>query len=441
MMTALELRLRQALQPWRTAPAWRIAFSGGLDSSVLLHLLADWARHEELPPLYAIHVHHGLQSAGDAWPAHCARICEQLGIALEVVRVQVTPGASLEQAARSARYQAFCERLKPGEVLLSAQHRDDQAETLLFRLLRGAGVRGLAAMPASRSLGQGGLFRPLLDSSRAELRKYAQSHGLAWIEDPSNADERFSRNFLRRQVMPLLAERWPQVTANIARSARHLGEAQQLLDELAALDLAAAHGVSACPWLTLASLDLSAVSALSDARQRNLLRHWLAPLTRLPDSDHWAGWCDLRDAATDAAPIWKLTDGELHRADGRLWWLSGEWLRPLDPLDLPCDSFSESVELPGNGHVHLQGELPQGRWHLRYRQGGESLQLPGRGRRDLKRLLNELRVPAFVRPRLPLLFEGDELMAVANLSQSSEIQASGARLHWSPPIGAQGLSW
>ncbi|MBG0843144.1 tRNA lysidine(34) synthetase TilS [Ectopseudomonas toyotomiensis] len=440
-MTALELRLRQALQPWRTAPAWRIAFSGGLDSSVLLHLLADWARHEELPPLYAIHVHHGLQSAGDAWPAHCARVCEQLGIALEVVRVQVAPGASLEQAARSARYQAFCERLKPGEVLLSAQHRDDQAETLLFRLLRGAGVRGLAAMPASRSLGQGGLFRPLLDSSRAELREYAQSHGLAWIEDPSNADERFSRNFLRRQVMPLLAERWPQVTANIARSARHLGEAQQLLDELAAMDLAAAHGVSTCPWLTLPSLDLSAVSALSDRRQRNLLRHWLAPLTRLPDSDHWAGWCDLRDAATDAAPIWKLTDGELHRADGRLWWLSGEWLRPLDPLALACDSFSESVELPDNGHVHLQGELPQGRWHLRYRQGGESLLLPGRGRRDLKRLLNELRVPAFVRPRLPLLFAGDKLMAVANLSQSSEIQAGGVRLHWSPPIGAQGLSW
>ena len=441
MMTALELRLRQALQPWRTAPAWRIAFSGGLDSSVLLHLLADWARHEELPPLYAIHVHHGLQPAGDAWPAHCARVCEQLGMALEVVRVQVMPGASLEQAARSARYQAFCERLKPCEVLLSAQHRDDQAETLLFRLLRGAGVRGLAAMPASRPLGQGSLVRPLLDCSRAKLQAYAQSHGIAWIEDPSNADERFSRNFLRRQVMPLLAERWPQVTANIARSAGHLGEAQQLLDELAAMDLATVHGVSACPRFILPSLDLSAVSALSDARQRNLLRHWLAPLTRLPDSDHWAGWCDLRDAATDAAPIWKLTDGELHRADGRLWWLSGEWLRPLDPLDLACDSFSESVELPDNGHVHLQGELPQGRWHLRYRQGGESLQLPGRGRRDLKRLLNELRVPAFVRPRLPLLFAGDELMAVANLSQSSEIQVSGVRLHWSPPIGAQGLSW
>lgn len=440
-MTDLSIRLRQALQPWCTAPAWCIAFSGGLDSTVLLHLLADLARREKLPPLSAIHVHHGLQSAADTWPEHCAQVCAQLGIALDIVRVQVAPGASLEQAARNARYQAFTARLGPGEVLLSAQHRDDQAETLLFRLLRGAGVRGLAAMPTGRALGKGHMIRPLLDCSRAELQAYAQSHGLAWIEDPSNADERFSRNFLRRQVMPLLAERWPQVMASLARSARHLGEAQHLLDELAEMDLATVHGVSACPWLTLPSLDLSAVSALSDARQRNLLRHWLAPLTRLPDSDHWVGWCDLRDAATDAAPIWKLADGELHRADGRLWWLSGEWLRPLDPLDLACESFSESVELPGNGHVHLQGELPPGRWHLRYRQGGESLLLPGRGRRDLKRLLNELRVPAFVRSRLPLLFAGDELMAVANLSQSSAIQTGGVRLRWSPPIGAQGLSW
>lgn len=441
MMTALDLRLRQALQPWRAASAWRIALSGGLDSSVLLHLLADWARSEDLPPISAIHVHHGLQAAADAWPEHCARVCAQLGIVLEVVRVQVAPGASLEQAARNARYEVFAERLGVGDVLLSAQHRDDQAETLLFRLLRGAGVRGLAAMPASRPLGQGSLLRPLLDSSRAELHEYALSHGIAWIEDPSNADERFSRNFLRRQVMPLLAGRWPQVTASLERSARHLGEAQQLLDELAEMDLAAARGVSACPWLPLQSLDLSALSTLSDARQRNLLRYWLAPLTRMPDSDHWAGWCDLRDAVVDATPIWRLADGELHRADGRLWWLSGEWLNPLTMIDLPCAAFRESAELPGNGRVQVLGELPHGRWHLRYRQGGESLQVPGRGRRDLKRLLNEMRVPAFVRPRLPLLFDGEELVAVANLTQSPGVEACEARLHWSPPIGAQGLSW
>lgn len=440
-MTDLSIRLRQALQPWCTAPAWCIAFSGGLDSTVLLHLLADLARREKLPPLSAIHVHHGLQSAADTWPEHCAQVCARLGIALDIVRVQVAPGASLEQAARNARYQAFTARLGPGEVLLSAQHRDDQAETLLFRLLRGAGVRGLAAMPASRALGQGHLIRPLFDCSRAELQAYAQSHGIAWIEDPSNADERFSRNFLRRQLMPLLAERWPQASSSLVRSAGHLAEAQQLLEELAEMDLLAARGVSVLPWLPLPSLDLAAVAALSDARQRNLLRHWLGPLSRMPDSDHWAGWLDLRDAKSDAVPVWKLADGELHRADGRLWWLSGAWLGPLETLDLPCDSSAESVDLPGNGRVQLSGELAPGRWHLRYRQGGESLQVPGRGRRDLKRLLSELRVPAFVRPRLPLLFDGDELMAVANLTQSSVIQASGAHLQWSPPIGAQGLSW
>ncbi|MEO9333080.1 tRNA lysidine(34) synthetase TilS [Ectopseudomonas guguanensis] len=440
-MTDLTIRLRQAMQPWRTAPAWRIAFSGGLDSSVLLHLLAAWARREELPTLSAIHIHHGLQSAADAWPEHCAKLCARLGIPLDIVRVQVAPGASLEQAARRARYAAFAERLGSGEVLLGAQHRDDQAETLLFRLLRGAGVRGLAAMPASRSLGRGTLLRPLLGCSRAELQAYAQNHGLAWVEDPSNVDERFSRNFLRRQVMPLLAERWPQVTASLARSAGHLSEAQQLLEELAEMDLLAARGICALPWLPLPSLDVSAVAALSDARQRNLLRHWLAPLSRMPDSDHWAGWYDLRDAAVDATPIWKLADGELHRADGRLWWLSGEWLRPPQPLDLPCGVLDEPAELPGNGHVHLQGELPRGHWHLRYRVGGESLQVPGRGRRDLKRMLNEMRVPPFVRSRLPLLFDGDELMAVANLTQAPGMEAGGVRLHWSPPIGDRGLSW
>lgn len=440
-MTALELRLRQALQPWRTAPAWRIAFSGGLDSSVLLHLLADWARCEALPPLSVIHVHHGLQPEADAWPEHCAQVCARLGVPLEIVRVQVAAGASLEQEARRARYAAFSERLGPAEVLLSAQHREDQAETLLFRLLRGAGVRGLAAMPASRTLGQGSLVRPLLDCSRGALQAYAQDRGLVWIEDPSNADERFSRNFLRRQVMPSLAGRWPQASTSLARSASHLAEAQQLLEELAEIDLLAARGESALPWLPLPSLDLASVAALSDVRQRNLLRHWLEPLSRMPDSDHWAGWLDLRDAKSDAAPIWKLADGELHRADGRLWWLSDEWLSPPQLLDLPCSLGACSVDLPGNGRVELSGELPHGRWHLRYRQGGESLQLPGRGRRDLKRLLNELRVPAFVRPRLPLLFEGDELMAVANLTQASGFEAKGLRLRWSPPIGAQGLSW
>ena len=440
-MTALDNRLRQALAPWRTASAWCVAFSGGLDSSVLLHLLAELARREAVPALSAIHVQHGLQPVAAAWPEHCRQFCAALGIPLQVVAVQVVAQASVEQAARQARYAAFAEHLQPGAVLFSAQHRDDQAETLLFRLLRGAGVRGLAAMPGQRPLGRGTLLRPLLDCSRAELQGYAEAHGLSWIEDPSNADTRFSRNFLRQRVMPLLAERWPQASVALARSAAHLSEAEQLLGELARMDLQAARGEPLFPWLALPSLELSLVTQLSDVRQRNLLRHWLAPLSRMPDSDHWAGWRDLRDAAGDASPVWKLADGELHRADGRLYWLSADWLAPPVLPDPAVVRVQGASELPGNGQVQIRGELPAGRWHLRYRLGGESLHLPGRGRRDLKRLLNEWRVPAFVRPRLPLLFDGDELIAVANLAQSASLQACGVRLHWSPPIGAQGLSW
>ena len=440
-MTALDNRLRQALAPWRTASAWCVAFSGGLDSSVLLHLLAELARREAVPALSAIHVQHGLQPVAAAWPEHCRQFCAALGIPLQVVAVQVVAQASVEQAARQARYAAFAEHLQPDAVLFSAQHRDDQAETLLFRLLRGAGVRGLAAMPGQRPLGRGTLLRPLLDCSRAELQGYAEAHGLSWIEDPSNADTRFSRNFLRQRVMPLLAERWPQASVALARSAAHLSEAEQLLGELARMDLQAARGEPLFPWLALPSLELSLVTQLSDVRQRNLLRHWLAPLSRMPDSDHWAGWRDLRDAAGDASPVWKLADGELHRADGRLYWLSADWLAPPVLPDPAVVRVQGTSELPGNGQVQILGELPAGRWHLRYRLGGESLHLPERGRRDLKRLLNEWRVPAFVRPRLPLLFDGDELMAVANLAQSASLQACGVRLHWSPPIGAQGLSW
>lgn len=440
-MTALDNRLRQALAPWRTASAWCVAFSGGLDSSVLLHLLAELARREAVPALSAIHVQHGLQPVAAAWPEHCRQFCAALGIPLQVVAVQVAAQASVEQAARQARYAAFAEHLQPDAVLFSAQHRDDQAETLLFRLLRGAGVRGLAAMPGQRPLGRGTLLRPLLDCSRAELQGYAEAHGLSWIEDPSNADTRFSRNFLRQRVMPLLAERWPQASVALARSAAHLSEAEQLLGELARMDLQAARGEPLFPWLALPSLELALVTQLSDVRQRNLLRHWLAPLSRMPDSDHWAGWRDLRDAAGDASPVWKLADGELHRADGRLYWLSADWLAPPVLPDPAVVRVQGTSELPGNGQVQILGELPAGRWHLRYRLGGESLHLPERGRRDLKRLLNEWRVPAFVRPRLPLLFDGDELMAVANLAQSASLQACGVRLHWSPPIGAQGLSW
>ncbi|RON01835.1 tRNA lysidine(34) synthetase TilS [Pseudomonas brassicacearum] len=435
----LSARLLLKLAPWRTAPTWRVAFSGGLDSTVLLHLLAQLAKKHSLPELKAIHIHHGLQAAADAWPGHCQSVCDALGVPLQVIRVQVLPGASLERAAREARYGAFVEATETNELLLTAQHRDDQAETLLFRLLRGAGVRGLSAIPPQRPLGRGFLLRPLLEVARAELEAYAAEHQLSWIEDPSNADQQFSRNYLRQQIFPALTQRWPQAVATIARSAAHLSEAQGLLADLAEMDLAQAATVSEFDWLGVPSLEMAALEKLSAARQRNALSHWLAPLTRLPDSDHWSGWADLRDAAMDARPIWRLADGELQRANGRIWWLSGHWLSLPEPAALWPDP-SAALRLPDNGQLTLSGIIPEGALSVRYRQGGEVMYLPGRGHRDLKRLLNESGLPLFARGRLPLLYCNEQLLAVANLRGLDGSAGGNCLLLWQPAINDQGLS-
>lgn len=433
-MSSLESRLLNALAPWRAAPAWRVAFSGGLDSSVLLHLLVRLAAREHLPPVSAIHVHHGLQPAADGWAAACQQVCDGLGVPLQICPVQVAGGASLEAAARAARYQAFIEQLHGDEVLLTAQHADDQAETLLFRLLRGAGVRGLAGMPEQRRLGAGMLFRPLLGFRRTELEEYAREHQLDWQEDPSNVDQRHARNYLRHAVLPLLHRRWPQASMALVRSAGHCREAEALLGDLAQLDLQAALGALRHPWLPCPSLALSALLPLSDARQRNALRYWLAGFGSLPDSDHWAGWRALRDAAPDAEPLWAVAGGQLRRAGGRIWWLQGAWLQAPVAVQQVLPTGQQLV-LPGNGRVRLEGLIPGvGPLQVRYRRQGERLNLPRRGHRDLKRLLNEQALPTFVRDRLPLLCEGERVLAVANLPELNAMCAADGRFVWEPPV-------
>lgn len=417
------------LGPWRNAPGWVVALSGGLDSSVLLHALVALAGAHVLPPLRAIHVHHGLQAVADTWPTHCQQLCERLGVPFEVVHVRVAPGASLEQAARDARYTALGTALGDNEVMLTGQHRDDQAETLLLRLLRGAGVRGAAAMPAQRALSSGTLIRPLLDVERSTLLAYAKAASLDWIEDPSNADPRYSRNYLRHHVMGALRARWPAASANLSRSAGHFAEALSLLDEVAAQDLQLAQGGTPFPWLPLPSLALAPLRRLSEARQRNAIRAWLAPLSRQPDTDHWAGWAGLRDAAPDAAPIWALADGAIYRAVDRVWWVAGPW-REATTLPPAWERPGQALSLPGNGAAYWHGPLPVGQLEIRYRQGGERLSVPGRGSRDLKRLLNEAGVPGFVRERLPLLFVEGRLVAAANLPRLSAIPGE---LRWQPP--------
>ncbi|MBD9677103.1 tRNA lysidine(34) synthetase TilS [Pseudomonas sp. PDM18] len=432
-------RLLTFLAPWRNAPTWRVALSGGLDSTVLLHLLAQLAAREALPPISVIHVHHGLQAVADAWPEHCQRFCDSLGVPMQVARVQVDIGASRERAAREARYAAFAAALGEGECLLTGQHRDDQAETVLFRLFRGAGVRGLSGMAASRPLGAGMLLRPLLGFNRAELERYARSHGLSWVEDPSNVSDEYDRNYLRNRVLPGIVQRWPSAVETIARSADHLAEADGLLGELAQNDLVSAGARNEYIGMQLPSLAIAALVELSEPRQRNALRHWLSPLARLPDSVHWAGWRDLRDAREDAEPIWRLADGELRRAHGRLWWLANPWLGFV-PANKAWRDPSQPLSLPENGSLRFEGEPPDGPLEVRYRQGGEVMLLAGRGSRDLKRLLNEAAIPVFLRARLPLLWRADELLGVALLPDLRGEAGQGWTLRWTPPTNDSGLS-
>ncbi|WP_295463612.1 tRNA lysidine(34) synthetase TilS [uncultured Pseudomonas sp.] len=430
-------RLHARLERQPATRHWRVGFSGGLDSTVLLHLFARLRERGLSGEVQAVHVHHGLQPVADAWVEHCAQVCQAFEVPLDIRYVRTDKAASLERAAREARYAAFAEVLPAGGCLLLGQHRDDQLETLLQRLVRGAGVKGLAGMPESRRLAEGRLWRPLLDEPRAELLAYAKAEGLGWIEDPSNADTQLDRNYLRHEVLPRLRSRWPGVDRVMARSARHLAEAEELLSELACLDLRQAQvGERAFAWIPLPSLALAPLQGLSEVRQRNALRAWLAPLTRQPDSAHWAGWQALREGGEASDPFWRLEGGSVRRGAGRIWWVPDTW--QMEPLPLALVGGQETLELPGNGRLSLLGEGAAPGWRIAYRQGGERLVVPGRGTRDLKRLLNERGVPTFLRERLPLLWRGDELLAVANLPGLDGLPGGG-RLEWQPADGVAGF--
>lgn len=268
-----------------------MGFSGGLDSTVLLHAASRHAVDARLR-LSALHVHHGLSSHADDWADSCREACEKLGISLTVLRVEVPTrsGEGIEAAARRLRHKALSDQ--PADWILLAHHADDQAETVLHNLLRGTGVRGAAAMPEAR----GRVLRPLLGLGRDVLVEYATSHELAWVEDESNADLRYTRNFLRREIIPAMAARFPRVGEQLAAAAGHFGEADALLDDLAVLDLGTCRPEFPLP--------LTLFRQLSDARGRNLLRamlgwHKLQP----PDERRLKEFSrQLRTAGTDRHP-------------------------------------------------------------------------------------------------------------------------------------------
>lgn len=408
-----------------------LALSGGVDSVVLFDILRQ-LRSPLKFSLSALHVNHQISPHAPDWGRFCAGLCARHAVAYaeEAVVLERGGGDSLEALARAARYRAFA-GLNTDFVVL-AQHRDDQAETVLLQLLRGAGVKGLSAMPGVRALGESRhVLRPLLDVPRAQILAWAGEHDLAWVEDESNQDVRYDRNFLRHEVLPLLARRFPACAHTLARAGGHFAETAELLDQLAVLD--------ACDGICENRLRVDVLAPLSAARARNLLRHFLdrqgIPMpsaARLDDVLH-----QVSAARPDARVHIALGEYELRRYRGELH--ATRRLAPHEPeLSLPWQS-GEMLVLP---HGSLRFEQRQGEGvslarlesaplTMRYRRGGERLRpLCGRPSRSLKNLLQESAVPPWRRERLPLLYCGDALVCVPEM---------GVDCAWQAQPGEQGV--
>lgn len=409
-----------------------VAFSGGPDSSALLHALAQLPQ-ARARGLRALHVDHALHPDSAQWAEHCQRFCAALALPCDVLRVQVdtSKGTGLEAAAREARYAALASQLHDGEYLLLGHHRDDQAETVLLKLLRGAGPDALGGMHALRPFGNGQLWRPVLGCSRQQLRDYVHAHQLDVIDDPSNADTRLARNHLRREILPRLLQHWPQAVDSILHSA--------------ALSRAAAEALRV-PWMaaldalhnpTTGSLDAAGWLALNPALREPLLDHWLharglpAPTTAQRRQIEFQ--CGAR---AGRLPCIRWAGAELHIWKGRLWALPPE--RVIDP-DWARSWQGEPLVLPDGGTLaladvdtHLATPLS-----VRLRRGGERLKPAGDAHtRELRDLFQHALLPPWRRAACPLLYAGDELVAVADRWVTERgvalFEQAGARPSWQP---------
>nr|WP_321242241.1 tRNA lysidine(34) synthetase TilS [uncultured Tolumonas sp.] len=417
-----------------------VGFSGGLDSRVLLELLARYIRQRAGFSLQAVHVHHGLNPLADQWLLHCQQTCQTLTIPFTAQRVEIAKQnrQSLEDLARQARYAVFRQYLPKGGSLLTAHHQDDQLETVLLALKRGSGPRGLAAMPMEADFADGRLVRPLLSFSRQQLLDWAISQRLSWIEDDSNYDERFDRNFLRQRVIPLLRERWPEIAATAARSATLCAEQETLLDEIAKTDLLASLHVDG-------SLQIAQLETLSPARRHQLLRFWLRQQTGTVPSHAQLHniWSEVALARADAMPELVWQQGVIRRYQHRLYQVS--------PIPAAISSQTLPIDIPvhlANGVLTLQTDCLN-EMRLRMPEANEQLTieygLPGSykahpvGRehsRELKKLWQEYGVAPWLRSTMPIICYQGKIAAIVGLficqDYLCQTDKMGLTISWEP---------
>lgn len=432
-MSAIETAVLESLQTHvHLHPAKNIwlAYSGGMDSHVLLAVIT--ALRFKLPlSLHVVHIHHGLQPLAGIWAIHCQKICAELQLSCEVVRVQVNTqiGESIEAQARLARYAALQARMNANDILLTAQHQDDQAETLLLQLFRGSGVAGLAAMPETHRFGEGWLLRPFLQLPRQQLYEYAVEKNLQWIEDDSNQNRRFDRNFLRHDIIPQLQQRWTQLNAVLSRVARHQAEAQDLLIELGQQDLT---GCLSKQFLN--AISMLELKKLSPARQRNLLRTWLKQCNVLmPSTQHLQEILAMSDATVDRQPVVCWADVEMRRYQNCLFVMPK--LPPLDNFSSVFWNLAEPLLLP-LGQLRAEKVLGRGvkipastPLKVQLRHGGEMGRWRGH-RREIKKLLQQWHVPPWLRRYLPLIYVQDTLVAIPNLMICDDFQVAPDEIGW-----------
>ncbi|WP_133129613.1 tRNA lysidine(34) synthetase TilS [Legionella yabuuchiae] len=394
-----------------------IGFSGGLDSTVLLHALSF--ESSLATKIVAVHVNHGISPNANQWQELCEHTAEILKVQFMAFKPEFSKEANLEEEARIARYYVFSSLMSTEDGLILAHHNDDQAETVLLNLFRGAGVDGLAAMPEEKPLAEGVLFRPLLHRTRLELERYAKEHQLSWVQDESNLNLAFSRNFIRHKIIPLLSTKWPGVMNNLSRTSEHCQEAQRVLNELAWSD-------SGMQNLNQPILSLDKLKRLTQARLTNVIRLWLrANGVRIPSAKRLQSLLnELILARALANPSMEWDNIQLKRYRQSLYLISSK--PNVLPERIPWNNFPSHLEIKGLGWLQAI-EAQKGlciskgsQIDVRFRQGGETFKWH-RQTKSLKKLWQEWQVPPWERDNIPLIYVNGQLAAVVGFAVSDDV--------------------